>query len=202
MNNRMEKRFVSNSELLKDCICLDPKNFKNIKSGLPENSLLKLSELTKISVHVLTSELQQFAIQYDVITKNFNDTFSKNDLSFDNDSNSESELNIDHSLEWNTCNNCLRYAFNILYEIVLQSGSFNNIYLARKFVLTLPYTQVTCERIFYKVKNIKTKLRSLISQDIMEALLMINIERDYVIDKEIIVNTIAKSLAGLSKFLI
>ncbi|XP_008178490.1 zinc finger MYM-type protein 1-like [Acyrthosiphon pisum] len=202
MINSMEKRFVSNSELLKDCICLDPKNFKNIKSGLPENSLLKLSELTKISVHVLTSELQQFAIQYDTITKNFNDTFSKNDLSFDNDSNSESELNIDHSLECNTCNNCLRCAFNILYEIVQQSGSFNNIYLAYKFVLTLPCTQVTCERIFSKVKNIKTKLRSLISQDIMEALLMINIERDYVVDKEIVVNTIAKSSTELSRLLI
>ncbi|KAL4100994.1 hypothetical protein QTP88_021015 [Uroleucon formosanum] len=165
--------------------------------GLPENSLLKLSELTKTSVHVLTFELQQFAIQYDTITKNFNDTFSKNDLSFDNNSNSESELNIDHSLECNTCNNCLRYAFNILYEIVQQSGSFNNIYLAYQFVLTLPCTQITCERIFSKVKNIKTKLRSLISQDIMEALLMINIERDYVVDKEI-VNTIAKSLTELS----
>lgn len=43
MINSMEKRFVNNSELLKDCnlffICLDPKNFKNIKSGLPENLL-------------------------------------------------------------------------------------------------------------------------------------------------------------------
>lgn len=202
MIKSMEKRFVNNSELLKDCICLDPKNFKNIKSGLPENSLLKLAELTKISVHILISELQQFAIQFDSITKNFNDTFSKNDLSFDNESDSEPELNIDHSLECNTCNNCLRCAFNILYEIVQQSGSFNNIYLAYKFVLTIPCTQVTCERTFSKLKNIKTKLRSLISQDIMEALLMINIERDYVVDKEIVVNTIAKSSSELSRLLI
>ncbi|KAL4100932.1 hypothetical protein QTP88_020957 [Uroleucon formosanum] len=105
-------------------------NLIGTTSSLPENSLLKLSELTKISVHVLTSELQQFAIQYDTITKNFNDTFSKNDLSFDNDSNSESELNIDHTL------------------------------------------------------------------------LMINIERDYVVDKEIVVNTIAKSSTELSRLLI
>lgn len=58
MINSIEKRFVSNSELLKDCICLGPKNFKN---DLPENSLLKISEIsaeiTKISVYILTSKL-------------------------------------------------------------------------------------------------------------------------------------------------
>lgn len=46
------------------------------------------------------------------------------------------------------------------------------------------------------------KLRSLISQDIMEAMLMINIERDYVVDKEIVVNTIATSSTKLSRLLI
>jgi len=118
---------------------------------------------------------------------NFNDTFSKNDLSFDNESNSEPELNIDHCLEYDTCNNCLsrlRCAFNIMYEIVL----------------TLLYTKVTCERTFSKLKNIKTKLRTLISQDSMGALLMINIER--IINKEIVVKTIAKSSSELSRLLI
>lgn len=36
----MEKRFPSKSQLLKDCICLNPKNFSTIKKGLPDNSLL------------------------------------------------------------------------------------------------------------------------------------------------------------------
>jgi len=36
---------------------LRPKNVKNIKTGLPENSPLKLAELTKLSVHILTSEV-------------------------------------------------------------------------------------------------------------------------------------------------
>jgi hypothetical protein len=121
MINNIEKKCVNNSEWLKNVIFLDPKHFKNIKNGLPENSLLKLAEITKNSVHILISKLQQFALQYDSITKNCNDVFlKKNDLSFDNDFNSEIELNINHSLERNTCNNCLRCAFNILYEIVQQ----------------------------------------------------------------------------------
>jgi hypothetical protein len=36
----------------------------------------------------------------------------------------------------------------------------------------------------------------------METLLMINIERDYVVDKGIVVNTIAKSSSELSRLLI
>jgi hypothetical protein len=154
----LEKIFVNNSELLKDCICLDPKIFKNIKSGLPENSLLKLAELTKISVHILIFELQQFAIQFDSITKNFIDIFSKNELSFDNESDSEPELNIDHSLEYCmycTCFNCLRCAFNILYDIVQQSGSFNNIYLAYKFVLTFHVHKLHVNGHFSNLKTLK-----------------------------------------------
>lgn len=55
---------------------------------------------------------------------------------------------------------------------------------------------------FPKLKNIKTKLRSFISQDFMEALLMIYIERDYVVDKKIVVNIIAKSSIEVSMSLI
>jgi hypothetical protein len=55
---------------------------------------------------------------------------------------------------------------------------------------------------FPKLKNIKTKLRSLISQDIMKAVLMTNIERDYIVDKEIVVNSIAKCATKLSRILI
>jgi len=83
-----------------------------------------------------------------------------------------------------------------------QSCSFNNIYYAYKFVLTLPCTQVTCKRTFSKLKNIKTKLRSLISQDIMETLLLINIERDLTVDKDImVINNVAKSSTKLIRIL-
>jgi hypothetical protein len=50
------------------------------------------------------------------------------------------------------------------------------ICMVYKFVLTLPRIQVTYEN--FKVKNIQTKLKSLIPQYIVGALLMINIQRD------------------------
>jgi len=117
------------------------------------------------------------------------------------ESDSEGEQFIKESLDCKVCNNCLRCAFNILYDMVQQSCSFNNIYYAYKFVLTLPCTQVTCKRTFSKLKNIKTKLRFLISQDIMETLLLINIERDFTVNKDIVINNVAKSSTELTRIL-
>ncbi|KAL4101007.1 hypothetical protein QTP88_021028 [Uroleucon formosanum] len=100
MISSIEKRFISNSELLKDCICLDPKNFKSIKNGLPDNSLVKLGELTNIEVHILASELHQFAIQFDAITKTFNETMSDIDDQYhDYGSDSEREQSTKESLD-------------------------------------------------------------------------------------------------------
>jgi len=66
----------------------------------------------------------------------------------------------------------------------------------------LPCTQFTCERTFSKLKNIKTKLRSTISQETIEALLWMNIERNVEIDKESVIDSIGKSSDELSKLLL
>lgn len=166
--NSLNKRFLNNSKLLKDCICLDPKHFNNIKNNIPADALVELSRLTNIDRNTLVEELQQFAIHFDRITKSLRDTFCvlNDNLQSPID---EYEPNIDLEDLYNDpsnnckkCNNCLKCAFNIAHDIIQQSGSFNNIYFAYKFILTLPCTQVTCERTFSKLKIIKTKLRSTI----------------------------------------
>lgn len=145
MVHSIEKTFTSNSELLKYCICLDPKNSSTIKKRLPDNSLSKLANLTNIKIHILFTELQQFAIQFDAITKTFNEAISNTDDQYhDYKSDSEVEQSINEPLDCKVCNNCLRCAFNILYNMI-QSCGYNNIYYAYKFVLTLPCTRVTCE---------------------------------------------------------
>lgn len=53
------------------------------------NSPVKLGE-TNIEVHILDSELQQFAIQLDAITKTFNETMSDTDDQY-HDYGSDSE---------------------------------------------------------------------------------------------------------------
>jgi hypothetical protein len=44
--------------------------------------------------------------------------------------------------------------------------------------MLLPLTQVTCERVFSKLKVIKTKLRSSLDQQHLESLMLMAIEKD------------------------
>ncbi len=44
--------------------------------------------------------------------------------------------------------------------------------------MTIPCTQVRCERFFSKLKLIKYKLRSTLYQELLSPLMLINVERD------------------------
>jgi hypothetical protein len=65
--------------------------------------------------------------------------------------------------------------------------------------LILPCTQVTCERTFSKLKNIKTKLKLFISQKTIEEIM--NFERNFEIDKESVIVIIGNHSNELSKLL-
>lgn len=65
-------------------------------------------------------------------------------------------------------------------------------------MLTLACTQVNCERSFSKLKIIKTRLRASLGQELLEALLLISIEKDKIPNSEKIINEFAKSSKLLS----
>lgn len=44
------------------------------------------------------------------------------------------------------------YHFSIIFEHDLASGVFTNPNVAYKFALTMPCTQVTCKKVFFKLK--------------------------------------------------
>ena len=101
------------------------------------------------------------------------------------------------------CFQCLSCAFSVVFELS-QSGIFTNLYIAYKFILTIPCTQVTCERVFSKLKMVKNRLRSTLSQDIMSNLFFMNVERDlfYNLDKDFIKKEVAKTSEKLAKKLL
>jgi hypothetical protein len=59
----------------------------------------------------------------------------------------------------------------------------------------LPSTQVTCERVFSKLKKIKTKLRSSLDQQHLEPLMLMAIEKNITlnVDKIKLIDDIEKS---------
>jgi len=68
-------------------------------------------------------------------------------------------------------------------------------------VLLLPSTQTTCERVFSKLKIIKTKLRSSLHQEHLNPLMLMSIEKDILIDPDELIDTIANSSSQLKKLL-
>lgn len=56
--------------------------------------------------------------------------------------------------------------------------AFTNFFLAYEYILTLPFTQVNCERSFSKLKIIKNRLRSSLGQDKLEAFMLISVEKE------------------------
>jgi hypothetical protein len=53
-----------------------------------------------------------------------------------------------------------------------------NLFLVYKYLLTLSFTQVRCERAFSKLKIVKTRLRSLLSNELLETFMLMSIEKD------------------------
>jgi hypothetical protein len=53
-----------------------------------------------------------------------------------------------------------------------------NLFLVYKYLLTLSFTQVSCERAFSKLKIVKTRLRSLLSNELLETFMLMSIEKD------------------------
>jgi len=74
---------------------------------------------------------------------------------------------------------------HMMYKICNEAGlkeTFPALYTALSIALTLPISSVSPERTFSKLKLVKTRLRSTMSEDKLEALLMMSSECDIPID--------------------
>lgn len=204
--NSIEKRFIPNENLLRDCNWLDPKSFSNIESMKHSDALKTICELAGVDRQVICLELKQFASQF----KNFLPDLSSSDLNYKNNTNTKTESSNDTESEdevtkkpdCNKCRNCIYCAFVIIRELSFQSNLFCNLFIVYKFVLILPSTQVSCERVFSKLKIIKTKLRSTIRQENLGPLMMMAVEKDIEIDREKLIDSVANSSSLLKGLLI
>lgn len=210
--NSIGTRFVNNENILKDCNWLDPKLFLKIKSMeiFPNDALKTISELAEVDRQTTCMELKQFASQY----RNFqphlpigeseiyqNDDINNQQELFE-DSECESEDEIPKTPNCNKCRNCIYCAYITIRELSFQSNLFSNLLVVYKYILLLPSTQVTCERIFSKLKIVKTKLRSTLNQEHLGPLMMMAVEKDLPINKEKLIDDVANSSNLLKSLLI
>lgn len=189
----MDERYFKNEDLIYDASFFDPRNFTELKKigfNFPEGSIKNIANLARVDVVELQSELIQFAQNYDVLSESVilvsnNIGDEVDDYEDENYSNKSVKCAVSENLNCKLCINC---AMKCIFTLVTHSSSFSNVYLGYKFILSLSFTQVSCERSFSILKNTKTRLRSL-SDDKLEAFMFMSLERkveirhDEVIDK-------------------
>ena len=129
-------------------------------------------------------------------TDNENDTSYKNPKQFSGS-----------TIKKEVCKECFSCTFKCLYKYKLYSAAYENLYAAYKYLLTLSITQCTCERTFSKLKIIKSRLRSRLTQNHLESLMLITVEKTIARklrnDKEeSIIDRFAKTSKELSNLLL
>uniref|UniRef100_A0A2S2Q1J7 HAT C-terminal dimerisation domain-containing protein n=1 Tax=Sipha flava TaxID=143950 RepID=A0A2S2Q1J7_9HEMI len=98
-----------------------------------------------------------------------------------NESESENEENNEENntvkLECKSCNNCVVCCYNVLIKYNLYSDAYHCLTMAYQYLLTLPCTQVACERSFYLLKIIKTRLRNSMNEEKLDAFMIMVVEK-------------------------
>ena len=96
-----------------------------------------------------------------------------------------------------SCLQKLSCAFRLLSQYQLCSTAYENLFLTYKCLVTLSVTQCSCQRSFSKLKLVKTRLRSSLTQENLETLMIIAIEKDLALElksnKEKIIDKFAMS---------
>lgn len=211
----LENRFSDHKRLYSDLSLFDPKNFAEMPSEIPPTALNRICELLpNVDKGRLVEELLSFARLWPNISKgpfkidennaDMLDSHSEwvNENENERTSETEDETKNDQMgnekfcKENKRCNACISCAIIVIYEYKMCAISFSELYKVYRFLLTIPMTQVSCERAFSQLKIIKTRLRSVMGQDNLEAFMLMVVERDILLrisDEQIIEKLCEKS---------
>ena len=208
-----QRRFNPETQgMLADLALLEPQGFDEIsRNGLPKHSLEKLTSALvtiypDVTRAVLHDELIDLAKLWDTIKLGRLEDypFDVSDIESDDDEHEDvfvGEIGtVDHQKKCRKCPGCVLLLLN---EYNMLTNTFKYVGLAYKYLLTLSVTQVTCERSFSALKTIKTYLRSTLSQENLEALMLMKLDYELVleIDNNFIIDKIAHHSKSYEKIL-
>lgn len=80
--------------------------------------------------------------------------------------------------------------------------NYNDLYTVYKVILSSAFTQVSFERSFSIHKTIKTRLRSTLSNDKLEAFMFMNLERGMIVPHDIIIDRLGATSTEMKRMLI
>jgi len=187
---------------------------------VPENAFLTLAEKLKPFLNYddgdnlkeirneLSDELLNFSKSWKYLKNSLEDEYHVHSLS--NNMNDEDENQEEEDLENqlkpcnSTCKNCAICCYRLLVKYNLFSNAYSLLTLAYKYLLTLPVTQVSCERSFSSLKYIKNRLRNSMTNEHLEEFMLMSIEKSILIelDNDVITNELGSKSNLLSKLLL
>lgn len=210
INQSMNMRFSDQKDLYLDLACFDPRRFPLLKKdGIPNNALDKICSLIgDIDNAKLKEELISLINVWPEIKSKFHEQYEMQLESSNNESEaSNTEVSEDEGKGpcnlGEKCNVCIKCVYTIIFDYNMYSVLYTQLYKVYKYLLTIPLTQVSCERAFSNLKLIKTRLRSTLSQSNLESFLMMQIEREKVtaIDNDLIVRELCQQSSEMKRLL-
>ncbi|XP_069832299.1 zinc finger MYM-type protein 1-like [Dendropsophus ebraccatus] len=180
----LTERFSENKQLVADTQFLHPRFFEDIRTDpkrVKPGSLKRISELAKVNEDALISELVSFANLFPKLTGHLDET-ERTNVSSEGDGLEEEDewgvLKEEDKSTCKSCKNCFLCCHRLLLKYNLYSAAYETLSVTYEYLLTLSFTQVACERAFSKLKLIKTRLRVTMGQELLEALMIMSVERD------------------------
>lgn len=209
----LDRRFNSlDNSFYADIALLDPKNFGDIRENGMKPPLLDALSVKllpfnpKASPDNLRGELITLAGQWAVLAASPLDDYEYSDgeerLDAQNDDSSPTlkRKNEKHP----SCKNCAICVFRILEDYRLLVDMYPTIGLAYKYMLTLSFTQVACERSFSFLKFIKNRLRNSMNQEKLDAFMLMALQKGILenLSSNDIIDEVAQKSSLLKKMLI
>lgn len=203
----LHRRFLSHGALYADLALLDPRNFSEVSSsGLPDTALTELSKCllkfdNRATTAALQSELKNLAAQWPRLKQSVLEEYTVRRA--EDDPDEVEEVEIVKSI-CKSCKDCPKCCYQILSRYNLLTDAYHLLGLGYKFLLTLPVTQVACERSFSILKYIKNRLRSRIVQERLEAFMLMATEKDILmsLDSDTVIDRVAENSDLLKKLLL
>lgn len=199
-------RFKGARDILADLSFFSHDRLLSISKGtpIPEDSFIYLEKwIPNLKIDDLKIEFNTFSKCFEELNKGLSvkklHNKSLDDDDYENASNSNSDTDTDEHTE------SLKITATDIIKLLNSynlTAAFPNLYLAYKYVCTIPATSTSSERSFSKLKLIKTRLRSTMNQNLLESLMLLSCEKDIKLNLEEAVDTYANSSKTLQEALL
>lgn len=203
--NSLESRFIKHRQFYLDFECFHPSTFPEIDK-LPENALDDISHKlqqynSNISKNALRNQLADFASKWDRFKISLADEYKTGQIN--NDEEAEGDRNGEMLTCDKSCKNCILCCYRFLVRYNMFATVYPDLAFAYKYLLTLSISQVACERSFSKLKFILNRLRSSLTQEHLEAFMLMSSENEILFNlkNEEIIDNFALTSKNLTNLL-